>query len=269
MRKSIVLFILTLFLFQCSSVPISGRKRILLYKEDKLLPASFARYKSFMNESRLSVDIEKVTQLKRVGLKVSKSVDAYMRANGLSQLADKFEWEFNLVEDPTVNAWCLPGGKIVFYSGIMPILQNEDGIAAVMGHEIAHALAQHGNERMSNEAIKQGGGLLLAITTSQKERDTRQLLNLVYGIGSTGAILAFSRKHEKEADELGLVFMLMAGYNGEEAAEVWVRMSQNTQGSTLPRLLRTHPSNEVRIQNLKAYLPEAKKLAEQYNSQIE
>jgi predicted Zn-dependent protease len=181
--------------------------------------------------------------------------------------ADSYKWEFNLVEDKTVNAWCMPGGKVVFYTGIMPICANEDGIAAVMGHEVAHAFAKHGQERMSSSKIQQLGGAAVAIGTSNNDPKTAQIWNLAYGVGSQVGMLAFSRTHEDEADKLGLVFMIMAGYDGKEAAEVWVRMSKLSAGKQGPEFLSTHPSNESRIENLRNYLPEATKLAEKFNAQ--
>ena len=181
--------------------------------------------------------------------------------------ADSYKWEFNLVQDETINAWCLPGGKVVFYTGILPICKNDDGVAAVMGHEVAHAFAKHGQERMSQGQLQAFGGIAVALGTSGKDADAQKIWSLAYGVGTGVGMLAFSRKHETEADKLGLVFMIMAGYNGEEAAEVWVRMSEQTGGSRTPKILRTHPTNEDRIKTLKAYLPEAKRLAKQYNAQ--
>ena len=184
----------------------------------------------------------------------------------MSSEADSYKWEFNLIEDETINAWCMPGGKVVFYTGIMPICDNEDGVAAVMGHEVAHAFAKHGQERMSQGQMQQIGTLAVALGTSNKDPKTQQMWNTAFGIGSGLGMLKFSRVHEQEADRLGLVFMLMAGYNGTEAAEVWVRMSAKSNGSSQPEILSTHPSNASRIQDLRTYLPTAKKYAAQYNA---
>ena len=204
-------------------------------------------------------------QIKNVGKNISAAVDRFMRANNMTAEADAYKWEFNLIDDKTVNAWCMPGGKVVFYTGIMPICANEDGVAAVMGHEVAHAFAKHGQERMSQGQLQQIGGLAVALGTSGKNAESQQIWNTAFGVGSGLGILKFSRVHEQEADRLGLVFMIMAGYNGTEAAEVWVRMSQKSGGGSTPEILSTHPSNASRIQDLKNYLPTAKKYAAQYN----
>lgn len=265
--KRIVLQLLAIALFvQCTTVPITGRKQFNIVSDAQVLPASFAQYKGFLEENKLSKDVNATKQIKDIGAKISQAVDRFMRNNGMQKEADSYEWEFNLVEDKTVNAWCLPGGKVVFYTGILPICANEDGIAAVMGHEVAHAFAKHGQERMSQGQLQALGGVAVAYGTRNDKN--AQIWNAAYGLGSqVGVMLPFSRKHESEADKLGLVFMIMAGYNGEEAAEVWVRMSERSKGKKPPQLLSTHPSNESRIQTLRAYLPEARQLAAKYNAQ--
>ncbi|KAB1158619.1 M48 family metallopeptidase [Tenacibaculum aiptasiae] len=264
MKRSIALAFLTVFLIQCSTVPITGRKRINFVSDSQVLPASFAQYKGFLEKNKLSKNVAKSNQIKRVGKKISAAVDRFMRANGMVAEANAYKWEFNLIEDKTVNAWCLPGGKVVFYTGILPMCANEDGVAAVMGHEVAHAFAKHGQERMSTGQLQQLGGAAVALGTQNSEN--AKIWNMAYGIGSqVGVMLPFSRKHETEADKLGLVFMIMAGYNGEEAAEVWVRMSQRAKGKQPAQILSTHPSNEERIKTLRAFLPEARSLAAKYN----
>lgn len=266
MKKGVLLVFFVVFLIQCTTVPITGRKQFNIVSDDTVLPASFAQYKGFLEENKLSQDAAATAQIKEIGANVSKAVDRFMRNNGMIKEADSYQWEFNLVEDETVNAWCLPGGKVVFYTGILPICKNEDGIAAVMGHEVAHAFAKHGQERMSQGQLQALGGLAVAYGTRNDENAA--IWNAAYGLGTqVGVMLPFSRKHETEADKLGLVFMIMAGYNGEEAAEVWVRMSQRSGGKKPPQFLSTHPSNESRIQTLRAYLPEAKRLAALYNAQ--
>ncbi|MDE1206594.1 M48 family metallopeptidase [Tenacibaculum larymnensis] len=264
MKKIIALTFLAAFLVECSTVPITGRKRLNFVNDAQILPASFAQYKGFLEENKLSTNTAKTNEIRRVGKNISTAVDRFMRANGMKAEADAYEWEFNLVEDKTVNAWCLPGGKVVFYTGILPICANEDGIAAVMGHEVAHAFAKHGQERMSTGQLQQLGGVALALGTQNSEN--AEMWNMAYGLGTqVGVMLPFSRQHETEADKLGLVFMIMAGYKGEEAAEVWVRMSQRSGGGAPPEFMSTHPSNQTRIQTLRNFLPEAKKLAAKYN----
>lgn len=264
MKKILALVFVATMLVECSTVPITGRKRLNIVGDSQVLPASFAQYKGFLEKNKLSKDVAKSNQIKRVGKKISAAVDRFMRANGMTAEANSYKWEFNLVDDKTVNAWCLPGGKVVFYTGIMPICDNENGVAAVMGHEVAHAFAKHGQERMTSAYGQQLGGIAVALGTRNSKNS--QLWNMAYGIGSQVGMLSFSRTHENEADKLGLVFMIMAGYKGEEAAEVWVRMSQRAGSKkSQPEFLSTHPSNESRIQTLRAYLPEATRLAVKYN----
>lgn len=234
--------------------------------DSKVLPISFTQYKGFLEENTLSKNKKLSNQIKEVGKKIATAVDLFMRANNMVSEANSYQWDFNLIEDKKVNAWCMPGGKVVFYTGIMPICDNVDGVAAVMGHEVAHAFAKHGQERMSISQGAQIGGLLVALGTANKDAKTQQVWNTAFGVGSGLGTLAFSRTHEQEADRLGLVFMLMAGYDGTEAAEVWVRMSEKSGGSSTPEILSTHPSNESRINDLRTYLPTAKKYAEQYNT---
>ncbi|WP_397446829.1 M48 family metallopeptidase [Polaribacter sp. R77954] len=266
MKKIIVLLIVAFLFVECSTVPITGRKRINLVSDAQVLPASFTQYSNFLEENKLSTNREMTNQIKNVGKNISAAVDRFMRANNMVEEANAYKWEFNLIEDKTVNAWCMPGGKVVFYTGIMPICANEDGVAAVMGHEIAHAFAKHGQERMTNSYGQQIGGLLVALGTSNKSAESQQIWNTAYGVGSGLGMLKFSRTHEQEADRLGLVFMIMAGYDGTEAAEVWVRMSEKSGGSSTPEILSTHPSNASRIQDLRTYLPTARKYAAQYNA---
>lgn len=265
--KKIIVLVVAVFLFsECSTVPITGRKRVNFVSDAQVLPASFAQYKGFLEENKLSTNVAMTNQIKEVGKNIAAAVDRFMRANDMQSEADAYKWEFNLVDDKTVNAWCMPGGKVVFYTGIMPICANVNGVAAVMGHEVAHAFAKHGQERMSQGQMQQIGGLAVALGTSGESTQTQQIWNTAFGVTSGLGVLKFSRVHEQEADRLGLVFMLMAGYDGKEAAEVWVRMSQRSGGSSQPAILSTHPTNESRIQDLKNYLPTAKKYAAEYNS---
>lgn len=268
MKKIVATFCIVLLFAECGTVPITGRKRINFVSDAKVLPASFAQYKGFLEENTLSTNQKDVNTIKEVGAKISAAVDRFMRANGMMEEAKSYKWEFNLVEDETVNAWCLPGGKVVFYTGILPICENEDGIAAVMGHEVAHAFAKHGQERMSTGQLQQLGGIAVALGTSGTSETQQEIWNTAFGVGSSLGMLKFSRTHEQEADRLGLIFMIMAGYDGTEAAEVWVRMSQRSKSNNAPpEILSTHPSNESRIKDLRAYLPEAKQLAAKFNNQ--
>jgi len=266
MKKIISLVLVLLFIISCSTVPITGRKRINIVSDAEILPASFAQYEGFLKENKISTNTNATNELQNVGMNISKAVDKFMRANGMVSEADSYRWEFNLIDDVNINAWCMPGGKVVFYTGILPICDNTDGIAAVMGHEVAHAFAKHGQERMTSAYGQQLGGIAVAVGTNNKDPKTQALWNTIYGVGSTVGMLAYSRTHETEADKLGMVFMIMAGYKPEEAINVWIRMSQRADASNAPpEFMSTHPSNETRIQNLRAYLPKAIEQAKKYN----
>ncbi|TYP99150.1 peptidase M48-like protein [Tenacibaculum adriaticum] len=272
MRKVLALAFITILFIECSTVPITGRQRVNFVSDAQILPTSFQQYNGFLkeNSSKIVKNTAKANELNTVGKNVAAAVDRFMRANGMTAEADSYKWEFNLIDDKTINAWCMPGGKVVFYTGIMPICANTDGIAAVMGHEVAHAFAKHGQERMSSAQIQQLGGAAIAIGSANSENSN--LWNMAYGVGSQLGMLSFSRTHETEADKLGLVFMIMAGYNGEEAINVWVRMGQNAEKSgsqAPPEFLSTHPSNQSRIVGLRDYLPTAKKYAAKFNQQAE
>ncbi len=216
-------------------------------------------YGDFLATNIVVGDFDAEAQIvRRVGERIAVAVEEYMRKHGMANRVKNFSWEFNLVEDPTVNAWCMPGGRIVFYRGIMPICKDEAGVAVVMGHEIAHAVARHGNERMSQQLIIQAGGVTLAVLTSERPQMAQDIFMMSYGVGSTLGSLAFSRQHETESDKLGLVFMAMAGYNPQEAPRFWERMAA-IGGGAPPEFLSTHPSHDRRISDLEAFMPEALK----------
>ncbi len=264
LNKISILFIILLTIESCSTVPITDRKRVNLVSDEEILPSSFAQYESFLKENKISTDARRTQEIKEIGNNISQAVDGFMRANGMVKEADSYKWEFNLVQDDQMNAWCLPGGKVVFYTGILPICENKDGIAAVMGHEIAHAFAKHGQERMTSSYGQQLGGMAVAIGTSGQSYETQALWNGIYGMGTGVGMLAYSRAHETEADKLGMVFMIMAGYDPEESIQVWKRMKEQANNSSHPEFLSTHPSNDTRIQNLQAYLPVARMEARDY-----
>jgi predicted Zn-dependent protease len=244
----------------CSSVPITGRKQLTIVSSAEMNSLAATSYKETLASSKLSTNVEQTAMIKRAGERISKAVEQYMKDQNMSSALDGFQWEFNLIDDPSINAWCMPGGRVAFYTGILPICQNESGIAVVMGHEIAHAVANHSSERMSQELIVQMGGTALATLLQEKPQQTQQLALTVFGVGSqVGAILPYSRKHEYEADKLGLIFMAMAGYNPNEAPKFWERMQALSGGGAPPEFLSTHPSDEKRINELKAVMPEAMK----------
>ena len=244
-------------LLGCATVPITGRSQLSMIKNSELIPMSFQQYDEVLKTHELSENNTQAALIKKVGIKIQKAVEAYLEKEGQSKVLNDFEWEFNLIEDETVNAWCMPGGKVAFYTGILPVCQGEKGIAVVMGHEIAHAIANHGRERMSQSMITNGLLASLSLATQNNSALTRDILLQSVGAGTQMGILKFSRKHESEADRMGLVFMAIAGYNPEVAPGFWERMAEMSEGPDAPEWVSTHPSNERRIQDLKKHLPEA------------
>lgn len=259
--QQIVLFIfsatLMLLVTACSSVPVTGRSQINLIPASSLMSMSLQQYGQFLQENKLSANHQQTEMVKRVGQRISKAVEQYLSDNGFQDQLQNYQWEFNLVEDPQVNAWCMPGGKVVVYTGILPIAGDENGLAVVMGHEVAHAVAGHGNERMSHQLLTQAGGMALSTALASKSAQTQQLWMMAYGLGAEyGAVLPYSRMHESEADHLGLVFMTMAGYDPNAAVSFWQRMATGKGGQTVPEFTSTHPSDETRINNIKRLIPE-------------
>lgn len=259
LKVFIPIILLALTVYYCSTVPITGRSQLNLISSNEMNSMSFQQYSQFLNENKLSSDQTATQMVKRVGQRIQKAVETYFAQNNLSKELEGYQWEFNLVESPDVNAWCMPGGKVVVYTGILPITKDENGLAVVMGHEIAHAVAQHGNERMSQELLQQLGGVALSVAIKDKPEETQALFSTAYGIGTqVGVMLPFSRTHESEADHLGLIFMAMAGYDPNYAVEFWQRMAAQSS-SKPPEFLSTHPSDETRIADIKKELPEALK----------
>lgn len=255
-----LIVLLALFLVQCASVPITGRKQLILMPESEMVQMSLTSYSDFLKANKLSTDVVNTRRVKEVGQRIAAAVDAYLKAQGMESLIDGYKWEFNLVKSPEINAWCMPGGKVVVYEGILPVCKNDDGLAVVMGHEIAHAIARHGNERMSQQILIQAGSTAAAYALKNKPEETQALLGAAIGLGANyGMILPFSRKHELEADRLGLIFMTMAGYNPEEAVPFWTRMASASSGQKVPEFMSTHPSDVHRIEQIKALLPEVLK----------
>lgn len=247
------------FLNSCSTVPITGRQQLNLLPESQLVQMSMTNYDQFLNENKISNDKRKTDLVKRVGENISRAVIEFMQKNGMGSRVDNFQWEFNLIEEDVPNAWCMPGGKVVVYTGILPYAKTEGGLAVIMGHEVAHAVARHGNERMSQAMLIETGGLALAAAIDEKPEETKSLFMMAYGVGTAvGVSLPYSRAHETEADKLGLIFMAMAGYDPNEAVDFWQRMSE-AGGQKPPEFLSTHPSDQTRIQDLQAYMPEAMK----------
>jgi predicted Zn-dependent protease len=255
----ILLLVAVLVAESCSTVPLTGRSQLNLMPESSMVEMSLTSYDEFLTENKLSTNAVQAEQIKRVGVRVASAVETYLRNNGFSGYIENFKWEFNLVDSDVPNAWCMPGGKVVFYTGILPITQNDAGVAVVMGHEIAHAVARHGNERMSQSMMVEMGGMALSEALKQKPETTQALFSSAYGMGTqVGVMLPFSRKHELEADEMGLIFMAMAGYDPRESVAFWKRMAAQGGAST-PEFLSTHPVDERRIAELEKLMPEALK----------
>lgn len=265
--KKIFLLLATvaLVLTSCNKVPISGRNQLNLVSDSEVLQSSIASYNEYMKTATRSTQTVKSEQVTRVGQRIAAATEAYLNANGMSDQVKNFAWEFNLVRDNQLNAFCMPGGKIVVYEGIMNIVSSDDELAVVMGHEVAHAVAKHSNERLSQQKALQYGSTALSILTAGKSQATQSIASTVFGLGANyGVMLPFSRKHETEADNIGLVLMTMAGYNPDCALTFWQKMSAGTS-NTKAEFLSTHPSDATRIANLQKQLPKVK---QQYGAYI-
>ena len=262
-KNSVVIYGTILLFLSCATNPFSGKKTLALVSNSQLFPTSFAQYDEFLTENKVVTGTKDAEMIKRVGQRIAAASKQWLDANGYNGYLKEYKWEYNLVNDKTVNAWCMPGGKIVFYTGILPIAQSETGVAAIMGHEVAHALANHGQQRMSAGMLQQIGEV--AGNVAIKDDKSREIFNQAYGVGTTvGVMLPFSRKHETEADKIGLTLMAIARYNPDEASELWKRMKANSGGKAPPEFLSTHPSNDTRISNLSKWSFNAKLEAKKF-----
>ncbi|MDD2899354.1 MAG: M48 family metallopeptidase [Desulfuromonadaceae bacterium] len=256
MSRFVIFILVSLLLSACSTVPVTGRSRLSLIPGSSVLSMSSQQYGTFLKENKLSQNQQQIAMVKRVGTRIQAAVERYFASGGQQDYLKNYNWEFNLVEDKQVNAWCMPGGKVVVYTGIMPIARDDAGLAVVLGHEIAHAIAEHGNERMSQGLIAQLGGAALSTALSTQSETTKQLWMSAYGVGTQyGALLPYGRMQESEADHLGLVFMTMAGYDPNVAVSFWERMGAQKGGAAPPEFLSTHPSDTTRIANIKRLIP--------------
>lgn len=263
MYKKATLALIVLIMTSCSSVLLTGRKQLNLVSDEQVLVLSDSAYHSFMATSVVSGKAVDNARVLRVGTKIKTAVEAYMSENGMSDQLKGYSWEFKLVKDTSVNAFCMPGGKVVVFEGILPVTQTDAGLAVVLGHEIAHAVAKHTNERMSQQMLTSGGAAFVSTILQKKSQGTQALIGTGYTILSEyGFTLPFSRKQEYEADRLGLIFMAMAGYDPQESVNFWNRMAASGS-STVPELMGTHPSNANRISNLQKLIPEAQKFYKQ------
>ena len=252
-------WVFALLFLSCTKVPLTGRRQLSLLSESTMIEMSLTNYRTFLAQNPASPSSDVNAQMvKKVGLSISQAVTRFMQSKGLSNRIKGYAWEFNLVNNKTVNAWCMPGGKVVVYTGLLAVTQNETSLAVVMGHEIAHAVAHHGNERMSQQLLVQMGGIGLSLALSQKPQETQDLFLNSYGVSASLGVLKYSRTHESEADKLGLVFMAMAGYNPQEAVSFWQRMAKQGGANTM-QLLSTHPGDETRIKDISSFMPKAMK----------
>lgn len=256
------LFVVLSFVIACSTNPLTKKSQLTLLPESELQAMGSQQYQQFLSTNRVisASNNRDAEMVKRVGQRIVRAVESYYAQNGISEKLNGYKWEYNLVDDKAINAWCMPGGKIVVYTGLLPVTQNEAALAAVIGHEVSHALLQHGNQRMSQGLLQQLGGVALSVAVANKPAETQNLFMTAYGAGTTvGVILPFSRNQELEADRFGLIWTAMAGYNPQEAIALWERMEKASQGQSPPEFLSTHPSEGKRITQLQKFMPEAMK----------
>lgn len=268
-KKILSVFVLAALLIACSRNALTGKKQLTLLPESELQTMAIGEYQKFLDTSRVvsNTSNKDAQMVRRAGERITRSVNEYYAEKGMTDKLAGFKWEYNLVDDKQVNAWCMPGGKIVVYTGLLPITQNEAALAAVMGHEVSHALLQHGNQRMSQGLLATVGQVALAVAVANKPEETQNLFMSAYGVGATvGVMLPFSRKHELQADQYGLIWTAMAGYNPQEAINLWERMEKASNGQKPPEFLSTHPSEGRRIDELKKFMPEALKYYKPVNN---
>lgn len=265
-KHSILVTICTLGLvFSCATNPLTGKKTLNFVSNSELFPSSFAEYGTFLKENKVIVGTADARKVESVGTKIKLAAEKYLNSLGQQEYLNGYQWEYKLINDKQINAWCMPGGKIVVYSGILPVTKDDAGLATVMGHEVSHALANHGAQRMSAAQLQGLGAVGVAVATGGKSEETQQTWQQIYGVGSqVGVMLPYGRNHETEADKIGLVLMAIAGYNPEEAISFWGRMAASSNGQAPPEFLSSHPSDATRIANLKAMVPEAKAIAAKF-----
>jgi predicted Zn-dependent protease len=263
MKKHLILGICSLgVVYSCATNPITGKKSLNFVSNSELFPSSFQQYGTFLKENKIITGTADAKRVETVGMRIKAAAEKYLNYLGQSQYLNDYRWEYKLVDSKEVNAWCMPGGKIVVYSGILPVTKTDAGLATVMGHEVSHALANHGAQRMSASQLQQLGAAGVAVATGNQSAEKQQMWQQYYGIGSqVGVMLPFSRGHESEADKIGLTLMAIAGYNPDDSIAFWQRMAAQGSGQAQPEFLSTHPSDATRIANLQALIPEAKAMA--------
>lgn len=258
-RRSLLVVPVLCVVYSCQPVPLTGRKQLSLIPASQLTQLGADSYQQFLAQKEVIEGTQESRMVKRVGRAIARAVETYLTRNKMGERVQEFDWEFNLIADTTVNAFAMPGGKVAVFSGIMEVARDEDGLAVIMGHEIAHVIARHGNERMSQALLFQLGAVALSVALANEPQRTRRLFLAAYGLGGqVGVLLPYSRLHESEADRLGLIFMAMAGYNPRAAVAFWQRMEEATPpGAAPPEFLSTHPSHDTRIENIRDHLPQA------------
>lgn len=261
-KKLMGSFLVAMVVIACTKNAVTGRSQFKLFPESQLQAAATSQYQEFLSANKVETsssnrDVDMVT---RVGDRIRRAVESYYASKGLSKDLEGYKWEYHLVDNKEANAWCMPGGKIVVYTGLLPYTQNEAALAVVLGHEVTHAIFQHGNERLSQAMGAEAVNLGLEAALANKPTETRNLFLGAFGAGAqVGVLLPFSRKHEYEADHYGLIWAAMAGYNPQEAIPLWERMEKAASGNRPPEFLSTHPSEGNRIEQLKKWMPEALK----------
>jgi len=259
-RTSFVCLLLLVSITECSKVPLTNRRQLNFLPESQVLSLANDQYNQFIKENTVVTGTDKAKWVEEVGINVSKAVEKYFNEQGNKKALKGYNWSFKLVQDENINAFCMPGGKIVVFTGLFKVVSSKDELAVVIGHEVAHAVAKHGDERMSQGLAAQFGGVALATALREKPALTQQLFMTSYGLGTqVGVLLPYSRLQETEADKLGLIFMAMAGYNPQVAPVFWEKMDQASNGQSPPELLATHPNPQKRITDIKAFMPEALK----------
>ncbi|HET8754275.1 MAG TPA: M48 family metallopeptidase [Salinimicrobium sp.] len=266
MKNKIVIILSFFFLVvSCKTNPFTGEKNLNFVSNSQIFPMAFQQYNQVLAEADVVTGTPEARMIKEVGNKIATAAKRYLDANGYQGYLEGYQWEYSLIDDESVNAWAMPGGKIAFYTGILPIAKDETGVAAIMAHEVAHALANHGAQRMSAAQLQQLGAVAGSVALSGKSQETQQIFAQAYGLGTQlGVMLPFSRNHESEADRIGLTLMALAGYNPSEAADLWRRMKANSDGAAPPEFLSTHPSTDTRIRNIEKWAPQAKAEARKY-----
>ena len=256
--KKVIVSALVLTLAACATNPFTGKKTMALVDNSSLFPSAFQQYSSFLQENKPVKGTKDAKRVESVGENIRRAAEQWLASRGYQDYLKDYRWEYNLIDSKEVNAWCMPGGKIVFYTGILPICKTDAGIATVMGHEVAHALANHGQQRQSAAIYQEAGAAGLELLLGNKTSGTKEAAALGYNyLTQVGGMLPFSRSHETEADEIGLTLMAIAGYNPDEAVDFWSRMAAGSGGGE-SSFFSTHPSNQQRIENLKRLIPVAK-----------